>query len=94
MADLISLEPRLEPDLQALGSGASRPEDLPRELKEDLARRLRFAGLLICILAPVSFAVTSAVGQLIAVEVRVASAVATAIAGALVVWIAGRRGIH
>jgi hypothetical protein len=94
MADLISLEPRLEPDLQALGSGASRREDLPRELKEDLARRLRFAGLLICILAPVSFAVTSAVGQLIALEVRVASAVATAIAGALVVWIAGRRGIH
>ena len=93
MAEPISLEPRLEPDSQALGGGASRRQDLPRDLKEDLARRLRFAGLLICALAPVSLVVTSAVGQLIALEVRVASAVTTVIAGGLVAWIAGRRGI-
>jgi serine/threonine protein kinase len=94
MADPISLEPRLEPDLQALGGGASRREDLPRELKEDLARRLRFAGLLICILAPISFAATSAVAGLLPLEVRIVRALATVTAGALVAWIAGRRGSH
>jgi len=94
VAEPISLEPRLEPDLQALGGGASLGEDLPRELKEDLARRLRFAGLLICVLAPISFLVTSAVGKLIPLEVRIVSALAAIASGSLVAAIAGRRGAN
>ena len=93
MAETISLEPRLEPTLLALGGGAPSREAMPPDLLQDIARRLRFAGLLICGLAPVSFIVGLAIGHTLSLEVRIASMVAMLAAGGAVAWLAGRPGL-